>query len=266
MKDGIGKVVFVLTLVFIILLFSGPYLINELWNVQSGQPTILELTFNNIIDDLDSFINTNKYNKILNEYIDKRYGNSLSKKIRIIKNDGWRYEVKCDDIMDETFYISYFKGLDGCSDNFDKVISKDKKFQHLYSEWVKTQVGIEDENVELGFAGNFDEPYIDFDKITTLSEDYREVFENTHNLFLDTINIKNITEVNDNYIDIFYNVKNNYYYKVVDLLGSPNKISLFVYFDDYRFIYDFPEEELESVSKRNEHPDEHNGLIWSSIY
>ncbi len=145
-------------------------------------------------------------------------------------------------------------------------IATDPKFQHLYSEWVKKQVGIEDENVEFGFTLIFEEPYIDFDKITTLSEDYREVFENTHDLFLNKIELKNITEVNDNYIDLFYNIKNNYYYKIVDLLGSPNKIRLSVYFDDYRFNYNFPEEELESISKMNEHPDEHNGLIWSRIY
>ena len=76
-------------------------------------------------------------------------------------------------------------------------IATDPKFQHLYSEWVKKQVGIDDENVEFGFTGTFDEPYIDFDKITTLSEDCREVFENTHNLYAKFCQVKNITSLTE---------------------------------------------------------------------
>ena len=57
MKDGIGKLIFVLTIIFILLLFSSPYLFIELWNIQSGRSTIFELTINNIKNDIDSAIN-----------------------------------------------------------------------------------------------------------------------------------------------------------------------------------------------------------------
>ena len=206
MKDGIGKLIFVLTIIFILLLFSSPYLFIELWNIQSGRSTIFELTINDIKDDIDSAINKDKYNKILNEYIKNKFGDSLSEKLRIIKNDGWRYVVKFDDIMDETFYIAYNTGKYSCSDNFEQVISNDKKFQHLYSEWVKNQVGIEDENVELEFKGALkgarwvgDEPYIDFSKITSLDDLEKQICKNTHNLYVSNIRINNFNsaEIND---------------------------------------------------------------------
>ena len=197
MKDGIGKLIFVLTIIFILLFFSSPYLFIELWNIQSGRSTSFELIINDIKNDIDSAINKDKYNKILNEYIKNKFGDSLSKKFEIIKNNGRSYKVKFNDIMDETFYIAYNKGEHSCRDNFEQVILNDKKFKHLYSNWVKKQVGIDDENVEFEFTGTFDEPYIDFDKITTLSEDCREVFENTHNLYAWLCEVKNISSLTE---------------------------------------------------------------------
>ena len=56
--------------------------------------------------------------------------------------------------------------------DFYEVLATDPKFQHMYSNWVKKQVGIEDENVELEFKGALkssawvgEKPYIDFNKI-----------------------------------------------------------------------------------------------------
>ena len=198
MKDRIGKFIFVLTIAFILLLFSSPYLFIELWNIQSGRSTIFELTINDIKDDIDSAINKDKYNKILNEYIKKRFGDSLSKKFEIIKNNGRSYKVKFNDIMDETFYIAYNKGKHSCRDNFEQVISNDKKFQHLYSDWVKKQVGIEDENVELKFKEGMKgarlvgyNPYIEFDKINSLENLNEDICKNTHNLYLSNVSIVN---------------------------------------------------------------------------
>ena len=251
MKDRIGKLIFILTIVFILLLFSSPYLFIELWNIQSGRSTIFELTINNIKNDIDSAINKDKYNKILNEYIKKRFGDSLSKKFEIIKNNGRSYKVKFNDIMDETFYIAYNKGKHSCRDNFEQVISNDKKFQHLYSNWVKKQVGIEDENVEFEFTGIFDEPYIDFDKITTLSEDYREVFENTHNLYCNKCYINNLFELNEENAKVIADeLRNKYLFNASKITGMPQekKISGHIYMStnafnsgagsDFAFIFD----------------------------
>lgn len=123
-------------------------------------------------------------------------------------------------------------------DNFYEVLSHDTKFQHLYSEWVKKQVGIEDEDVELKFAGNFDKPYIEFDKITSLSDDYREVFENMHNYKLQYVYIKQYKDLDlDNFIMFVRNFISNYYAKMINISSVKNysdfSISLFAY--DFSF-------------------------------
>ena len=123
--------------------------------------------------------------------------------------------------LDKSFYITMKDGK-LISDTFYEVLSKDPKFQHLYSDWVKKQVGIDDENVELEFAGNFDIPYIEFDKITSLSDDYREVFENTHNLYAWMCKVKNIKDMNyNNRLEIANYAKYNYLYKMMQLTGIP---------------------------------------------
>ena len=107
--------------------------------------------------------------------------------------------------------------------NFTETLTTDPKFQHLYSEWVKKQVGIDDENVELKFAGNYDPPYIEFNKITSLSEDYREVFENTHNLYCwlcEVKNIKNLT--NGNILEISKSIREQYLLKAISKTGIPS--------------------------------------------
>ncbi len=249
MKDGIGKLIFVLTIIFILLLFSSPYLFIELWNIQSGRSTIFELTINDIKDDIDSAINKDKYNKILNEYIKNKFGDSLSEKLRIIKNDGWRYVVKFDDIMDETFYIAYNTGKYSCSDNFEQVISNDKKFQHLYSEWVKNQVGIEDENVELEFKGALkgarwvgDEPYIDFSKITSLDNLIEDICKNTHNLYLYSIDKKiSNRETKDDWLQTSKMLRDEYVDKIKDFNLSliwDNEVSVKLYYYDVDLVND----------------------------
>lgn len=96
------------------------------------------------------------------------------------------------------------------------------KFQHQYSEWVKKQVGIDDDNVEFQFAGNFDNPYIEFDKITSLSEDYREIFENTHNLYAWLCEVSSIRDLTDeNIIEIAKNIRENYLLKAIQITKIP---------------------------------------------
>jgi hypothetical protein len=50
--------------------------------------------------------------------------------------------------MDRKFSVTMKDGII-TRDNFYEVLLYDKKFQHLYSEWVKKQVGIDDENIDI---------------------------------------------------------------------------------------------------------------------
>lgn len=92
--------------------------------------------------------------------------------------------------MDNKFSIT-MRGGEIVEDNFYEVLSRDNKFQHMYSEWVKKQVGIEDENVGLKFSrarcgaqaiGN--DISIDFKNITSLANLNNEICENTHNYYI----------------------------------------------------------------------------------
>lgn len=135
-----------------------------------------------------------------------------------------KIELKSD-IMDKTFNIT-MQGGRIVNDNFYEVISNDQKFTHLYSEWVKKQVGIEDSNVEFGFAGNFDNPYIEFDKITSLSDDYREIFENTHNLYVWQCRVVNIKDLNENNkVEIAKMVREKYLSKAMSITGITKDLS-----------------------------------------
>lgn len=120
--------------------------------------------------------------------------------------------------MDGKFSVTMNDGII-TRDNFYEVLIKDDKFQHLYSEWVKKQVGIEDENVELYFNRAMcgsrvigDNIYIDFDKITDLNNLEEQLCENTHNIYIRSnhheqgvdVKIYNINDVKEvlNYADL----------------------------------------------------------------
>ena len=162
----------------------------------------------------------------LEKYLKDKYGLLLYEEFNIEedkKNFGPNgiYDISCP-FLEKRFGVCIVSEAYGkyqaheiYQDTFYETIAIDPKFQHLYSEWVKKQVGIEDENVELGFTGNFDKPYIDFDKITSLSDDYREVFENTHNLRILEIKKQNIKDLSktswfnyaNSFIDKYDNLK-----------------------------------------------------------
>ena len=138
---------------------------------------------------------------------------------------------------------------------FYEVLSRDSKFQHLYSEWVKKQVGIEDENVEFGFTGNFDKPYIEFDKITSLSDDYREVFENTHNLYFNKIVLTNISLNENNISNQCSEFVDKYYNRVVNIgiIESSEKIA-YIYIDanEYSIYYSLVKNKVTDIYKGQE--------------
>ena len=55
-----------------------PYIIIEMWYVQSGGKPFYERAIVNIKDNLDKTINKDKYNKYLNEYIKQQFGDIVS--------------------------------------------------------------------------------------------------------------------------------------------------------------------------------------------
>ena len=147
---------------------------------------------------------------VFNEYIKNVYGIVAETFEVEIKSSGFidtNFSIKTN-FMDNPFLISVDTndktvGYDG----FCEKLSTDPKFSHLYSEWVKKQVGIEDENVEF----KLDYGEIDFSNIKTLNETYDELFENCH-YTLRSINIKN-KDSKENY-RVFNEYRNKYYAKL----------------------------------------------------
>ena len=170
-------------------------------------------TFNRIV-----YIKDN--NEAYDKYIESKYG--IISKTFEMHNDGRFYYISTPFLKNE-FVIQLTHGK-VVSDRFYGILLTDSKFQHLYSEWVKKQIGIEDENVEFQFAGNFDNPYIEFDKITSLSEDYREIFENTHNLYCNRCYVSNIDNLNAMTANEIANeIREEYLSKAVEITNIPKE-------------------------------------------
>lgn len=150
------------------------------------------------------WVNRSNYRNILDKYIVDNYGEILKEyfEVQVINNYSsynQLYSVSTPFMKKDFFIEVSYNKRKVISDTFNSVLSTDPKFQHMYSEWVKKQVGIEDENVEFKFTGFFDKPYIEFDKIVSLNSDYEEIFENTHNLFAwlcERTQIKDLSENN----------------------------------------------------------------------
>ena len=213
--------IYIVLILLVVFLFTFPLMISEIWNAQLGHKSTISVMIDSVVDGIK---NGEKYDKYAQDYFKDKFGGIASSNIKMlsgyrVSDNKFSYAVKFDSLFNTNIYIySDFNG--NCSDNLSEVLSTDPKFQHLYSEWVKKQVGIEDENVELEFAGNFDKPYIEFDKITNLSDDYREVFENTHNLYAWMCKVKNIEELNNNNkLEIAEMVRINYLQKMMTLTG-----------------------------------------------
>lgn len=213
--------VFAVVIITILIIVAVVFLYYYLWfkievnKLKNSHKTNMEIELQNRDDNT----------KIFNEYIKNAYG---------IVSDAFEIEIKPavvnyntifvikSEFMDKTFGISVDTDKKVVSDNFYEVLSTDSKFQHLYSEWIKKQIGIDDDNVEFQFAGNFDNPYIEFDKITSLSEDYREIFENTHNLYAWLCEVRNINYLTyENKYEIAEQVRDNYLLKAMKITGIP---------------------------------------------
>ena len=201
-----NKFLTVILIVLVILLFTWPLIIAEIWNVGAGNKPIIRTMVETIVDTVK---NRKNYDKYLNEYIEYKFGEAVASKLKIstggrADTDKYSYRVRFDEILDKNFVI-YVYSTGGCYDNFSEVLSKDQKFQHLYSEWIKKQVGIEDENVELKFKEAMKgarmvgkEPYIEFDNINSLDNLEDNICKNIHNLYLHTVVIDNFISSNAN--------------------------------------------------------------------
>jgi hypothetical protein len=173
---------------------------------------------------------------VLNKYLKQEYyllynemkvnyvGNNAHADIRGIHGDRHRWWISAYEIetpfMDRTFEIWVDKNnYKIFGSDFYEQLSYDEKFQHHYSNWLKKQIGLDDENVELYFnrascgSRNIGENiYIDFRNVISLDNLEEQICENTHNLYIrsnhheqgaDVIinNIDNIKEVL-NYADL----------------------------------------------------------------
>ena len=225
--------------------------------------------------------------KAIKTYIINKYGEVLSQVIEVEyrgRRKGWHadseYVLHFPFANDKVVYVESETQKIFTRD-YD--ISTDVKFQHLYSEWVKKQVGIEDENVELKFAGynDFSEEYnfkINFKNIKLLDKDYDELFKNVKNMKLNSICILNNNNLSiENQINevIYKNIIPNYYYKVIrllnelpkkDLYGRLRPHNIYIYINDiYEIVYDEEKKEITSRRKKNENSNDYNGEIWSNF-
>ena len=79
-------------------------------------------------------------------------------------------------------------------DNFYDTLKSDKKFQHLYSDWVKKQIGINDPNVELIMIFNNS---IDFLNIKNKDNILEELFNNIVEYKVTNAYVKNVGTNNE---------------------------------------------------------------------
>ncbi len=216
MKDKIIKWIFILGVLFILYVTFVPYIFIEMWNVQSGGKPFIERVVDKTRENIDNLINRNKYNEIIDEYIEESFG-VVSKKFAIVEKGAVYYIIKFDEIMDKNFTVYYNKEKKICGSNFYEILSTDPKFQHLYSEWVKKQVGIEDGDVELKIG--FSKDNINFNGIISLSEDCHEIFENINRYEVMDAYIKNVIETDESSLK----EKAEYYYNKLFINNVNNK-------------------------------------------
>ena len=233
-------------LLIITIIYSLPNDIYELFYVKAMTHNILT----EIRDTIIVGVNKNKNSKALNEYLKKCYGDVIYNVVEIKENhrngSEMVYYIKMP-FMDNMFYVFINNG-DITQVNFHDKVFYDPKFQHLYSEWVKKQVGIKDENVEFEFSKNTNAT-INFDRIDKLSKDYKEVFENTKGMELIQIfqyNIRDLSREN------WYEYASNYlkYYNKIKSICNFNVLCDYNGFLLYLYKY---EQDKNNVKDREEY-------------
>lgn len=237
-----NKVLISIVAIYIILLVVSFFNKNINYKLTS---TLEDIAYRNNIQNVMFKFVEDKNEREINEIALKRYINQFGKLNELFKIayigvrsradikgiHGWyyyswirSYELRAP-FMDKPFEVWIDNRTHEIfGDNFYDTLLRDNKFQHLYSEWIKKQVGIDDGNVKFEFTGVYDKPYIEFDKITTLSDDYREIFENTHNLYCNRCYISNIDNLNDMTAKVIANeIREKYLYKAVEITNIPKE-------------------------------------------
>ena len=202
---NICKVISII-LLLIIIIYLLPDDIDELFYIKA----ITHSTITEIRDIIIVQVNENKNTSALNKYLKIKFGDAIFNTIEI--NKKYRYGSEMCYILKMPFVDKYSVGVENgiiVSDNFYEILSTDPKFQHLYSEWVKKQVGIEDSDVELKIA--FSKDSIDFKSIVSLSDDCHEIFKSIKESSFQTIYVKNVKGLDyKNYESLFYEIKDRY--------------------------------------------------------
>ncbi|MDO5569814.1 MAG: hypothetical protein Q4G04_06940 [bacterium] len=138
--------------------------------------------------------------------------------------------------MDKPFEIELQNG-EITRDTFDKVFFEDpkKEFNHLYSDWLKKQIGFDDKNVE--FKMWFGK--IDFENINNIEDDGDEYI---FNLFkessrIKSVYIKNIKDLDDTILKEKNEYINNELMKKIDtiLVNNYKEEGYYLAFTNYNF-------------------------------
>ena len=207
-----------------------------------------EIIANN--ESFNSFMESS-FGMLNNTFEIKAKGTYTKKRIRGYHGDlgyNWirAYEIRAP-FMDRPFEVWVDNRTHKIfGDNFYEVLSKDPKFQHLYSEWVKRQVGIDDENVELNIGCE----KIFFENIYKYDSN-EDIFVNSSGK-ISEIRLKNVKVDNDtNFYDIFLLFEEKYLSKFY-----VNNISC-----DYKFIIEGEDKKVyfynEINSYKNQYTNEH---------
>ena len=176
------------------------------------------------------WVNRSNYRNILDKYIVDNYGEILKEyfEVQVINNYSsynQLYSVSTPFMKKDFFIEVSYNKRKVISDTFNSVLSTDPKFQHMYSEWVKKQVGIEDENVEFKLIYE----NIDFQNVETLDSNYDEMFENCHYI----LNHIDVSKVEEGKQYLYFNSFVKQYY---DKINKNDKNELSIYFDDTKAV------------------------------
>lgn len=200
-----------------------------------------------------SYDNKHIYDEVFNEYINKQYGlvfnKFKTKYLGVGISSALLSSEKADNFciiydiyppfMQNNFRITIgYDTLKILSDNFYKTLSTDPKFQHLYSEWVKRQVGIDDENVEIDVKCN----KVFFDKIFKYDSN-EDIFSKSCGR-VKSVKFKGVKNNNDiNFDNMFLSFEKEYVHKFYEnnimcdyefaIIGENDDVNLYYKVNDY---------------------------------
>lgn len=248
-NNSFAKYICIVLTVFVFIMLLSPFILAEMMSYSTTGISSFDILRDSIKDEM----NKSKYDKILDDYLIDRFGDAIAKKMST-GTGSWRnfeeytYLIKFDTLLNNGFNVRINKKNGVASDNIDDVLAKDDKFQHLYCEWVKKQIGCKDDNVELEFDLARDKHNsvhkrisIDFKSIVDVSNIEEEICRNTKNYMLYSIDKKKLDKNNkSNFLDEAKKIKENFYNDIIsnncqDILWENINIKLYYYDVDLAF-------------------------------